>query len=137
LLLEEAVLTTWSALTEYMRSNYTISAETPDSLKLVFDVGDLRSQLIFLWRMSLLDGTEDWVQFESPFGRLDSVNLRSAIEAMRETVCGGIGAWRELATVRHAMPLLNLDINELERPLLLVTTTADRLERQFQGGDNF
>lgn len=56
---------------------------------------------------------------------------------MRETVCGGIGTAGELVTVRHAAPLLNLDINELERPLLLVMTTADRLERQFQGGDTF
>jgi hypothetical protein len=56
---------------------------------------------------------------------------------MRETMCGGIGATGELVTVRHAAPLVNMDINELERPLLLVTTTADRLERQFQGGDIF
>jgi hypothetical protein len=130
-------MATWSALTEYVRSHYKISDETPGSLKLIFDVGDLRSQVVFLWRMSLLDGAEDWVQIESPFGRLDSVNLRGAAEAMRENVCGGIGAWGELATVRHAVPLLNLDINELERPLSLVTGTADRLERQFQGGDNF
>lgn len=127
----------WSSVTEYMRSHYKISDERPDSMKLLFDVGDLRSQMVFLWRMSLLDGTEEWVQIESPFGRLDSVDLRGAIEATRNTVCGGIGAAGELATVRHAIPLLNLDINELERPLLLVTGMADSLERQFQGGDAF
>lgn len=130
-------MATWSALTEYVRTHYKISDETADSLKLVFDVGDLRSQVVFLWRMSLLDGTEEWVQIESPFGRLDSVDLYGAVEATRDTVCGGIGALGELATVRHAAPLLNLDINELERPLLLATTTADRLEHRFQGGDNF
>jgi hypothetical protein len=120
-----------------MRANYKISDEQDGSMKLIFDVGNLRSQVVILWRMSLLDGEEEWVQIESPFGRLDSVDLRGAVEALRDTVCGGIGAWGELATVRHAMPLLNLDINELERPLLLVTGTADRLEREFQGGDNF
>jgi hypothetical protein len=72
-----------------------------------------------------------------PFGRLDSVNLRGAVEALGETVCGGIGAWGEFVTVRHAAPLLNLDINELERPLFLVTSTADDLEHKFQSGDNF
>jgi hypothetical protein len=91
----------------------------------------------FCGRWSCGGGTEEWVQIESPFGRLDSVDLRGAVEATRETVCGGIGAMGELATVRHAMPLLNLDINELERPLILVTSTADNLERQFQGGDAF
>jgi hypothetical protein len=106
-------------------------------MRLVFGVGDLRSQIVFLWRMSLLDETEDWVQIESPFGRLDSVDLRGAIDSIGNTVCGGIAAWNEFATIRHSVPLLNLDINEFERPLVLVTTTADRLERQFQGGDEF
>ncbi len=130
-------MATWSALTEYVRSNYKISDEKPGSLKLVFDVGNLRSQVVFLWRMTLNDGTEDWVQIESPFGKLDSVNLRGAIDAMGQTVCGGIASLGELVTVRHSVPLLNLDINEFERPLVLVTGTADRLEQQFQGGDQF
>jgi hypothetical protein len=121
-------MATWSALTEYVRSHYKISEEKPGSLKLVFDLGNLRSQVVFLWRMTLNDGTEDWVQIESPFGRLDS---------MGETVCGGIAALGEFVTVRHSVPLLNLDINEFERPLVLVTGTADRLEQQFQGGDQF
>lgn len=130
-------MATWSALADYVRANYKISEETPDSLKLIFDVGNLRSQVVFLWRMSLLDGTEEWVQIESPFGRLGSVDIYGAVRAMGETVCGGIGTAGELVTVRHAAPLLNMDINELERPLLLVMTTADRMERQFQGGDTF
>ena len=130
-------MATWSALTEYVRSNYKISDEKPGSLKLVFDVGNLRSQVVFLWRMTLNDGAEDWVQIESPFGKLDSVNLRGAIDAMGQTVCGGIASLGELVTVRHSVPLLNLDINEFERPLALVTGTADRLEQQFQGGDQF
>jgi hypothetical protein len=130
-------LATWSALSDYVRANYKISDETPGSFKLIFDVGNLRSQVVFLWRLKLLDGAEEWVQIESPFGRLDSVNLYGAVQAMHETVCGGIGAIGELVTVRHAAPLVNMDINELERPLLLVTTTADSLERQFQGGDTF
>jgi len=64
----------------------------------------------------MLDGTEEWVQTESSFGRLGSVDLHGAVQAMRETVCGGIGA-----------------ADEPERPLLLIMTTADYLERQFPG----
>jgi hypothetical protein len=65
------------------------------------------------------------------------IDLHGAVQAMRETVCGGIETAGELVTVRHAASLLNMDINELERPLLLVTTTADTPERQFQDGDTF
>jgi hypothetical protein len=135
--MRRAAMATWSTLKEYVRSHYKISDEQPDSVRLIFDVGDLRSQVVFLWRMSLLDGQEDWVQIESPFGRLESVDLRGAIDSMGKVVCGGIAAMGELVTVRHSVPLLNLDINEFERPLILVTNTADRLERQFQGGDQF
>ena len=130
-------MATWSALTEYVRTNHKISEETPNSLKLIFDLGNLRSQVVFLWRMSLLDNTEEWVQIESPFGKLSSVDLEGVLRAVGETVCGGIGSMGDFVTVRHAAPLLNLDINELERPLHLVTATADNLERQFQGGDAF
>jgi hypothetical protein len=130
-------MATWSMLKEYVHSHYKIADEKPDSLKLIFDLGDLRSQVVILWRMSLLDGSEEWVQIESPFGRLDSIDLRGAIDAMGDTVCGGIASFGELATVRHSVPLLNLDINEFERPLILVTGTADRLEQRFQGGDEF
>ena len=130
-------MATWSAVTDYVRSHYKIADEKPGSMKLIFDVGDLRSQVVFLWRMTLDDGTEEWLQIESPFGKLDSVNLRAAVDAMGKMVCGGIGAWGELVTVRHSVPLLNLDINEFERPLHLVTTTADLLEQQFQGGDQY
>jgi hypothetical protein len=36
---------------------------------------------------------------------------------------------------RHAVPLANLDVNEFERPLELVTLAADRLEHSISGGD--
>ncbi len=42
-----------------------------------------------------------------------------------------------LLTIRHSVPLLNLNINEFERPLALVTTTADRFERELTGGDRY
>jgi hypothetical protein len=35
----------------------------------------------------------------------------------------------------RAVPLLNID--EFERPLLLVTVTAERLERELVGGDKY
>jgi hypothetical protein len=130
-------MATWSALTEYVRSHYKVADEKPESMKLFFDVGDLRSQVVYLWRMRLLNGAEDWIQIESPFGRLASINLRAAVDAMGDTVCGGIATLQEFVTVRHSVPLENLDINEFERPLILVTTTADRLERQLQGADEF
>lgn len=42
-------------------------------MKLVFEIGDMRTQVVFLWRQLLLDGTEEWLQIESPAGLVVSM----------------------------------------------------------------
>jgi hypothetical protein len=130
-------MATWSDVVAYVRSNYKIAEEKPNSLKLIFETGNLRSQVVLLWHLTLNDGSEDWVQIESPFGELGSVDLTAAVQMIGNTVCGGMAHVGNLVTFRHSLPLLNLNINELERPLALVTTTADNLERELTGGDKF
>jgi hypothetical protein len=50
-------------------------------------------------------------------------------------VCGGLAIYGEFLAIRDALPLANMQINELERPLRLITATADALEKQFVGVD--
>jgi hypothetical protein len=130
-------MTTWNTLVDYVQSNYKIADQSADRIKMVFDVGDMRSQVVFLWRATLQDGKEEWVQIESPFGRLDDVDLKTVVREVGEMVCGGLAVVGDLLTLRHSFPIMNMDINEFERPLHLVTTSADRLERKFSGGDTF
>jgi hypothetical protein len=106
-------------------------------IKLLFETGNMRSQVVLLWRLTLAGGHEEWVLIESPIGVLGKVDLRKAVQEVGETVCGGLASMGEFVTFRHAVPLLNLNINEFERPLLLVTTTADDLEKLLTGGDQF
>jgi hypothetical protein len=127
-------MATWSDLVVYVRANYRVAEEKPNMLHMVFDTGNLRSQMVFLWRQSLMDGQEEWVQIESPFAEVGSVDLRRALEEVGGVVCGGAAINGGHLLVRHAVPLANLNINEFERPLGLVTTTADRLERELDGG---
>jgi hypothetical protein len=134
---EERYVATWADLTDYVKSNYKIADQKPGFIKLVFEVGGLRSQVVMLWHQTLSGGTEEWVQIESPFGELGSVDLTKAVQAVGDTVCGGLACMGNLVTFRHSLPLLNLNINEFERPLTLVTNTADELEKRFTGGDRF
>ena len=81
---------------------------------------------------------EHWIQIESPFGELGQVDLSAALQAVGNTVCGGMAlAGGTLVTFRHSVPLEDLSINEFEAPLALVTGTADRLEQSLTGGDKF
>jgi hypothetical protein len=128
----------WNDVHTYVRNNYKVADEQPGVIKMIFDVGNLRSQVVFLARQTLMNETEEWLLIESPFGELGNVDLPKVLKEVGDTVCGGLGLVAgHILTIRHAVPLINLDINELERPLILVTATADRLERQFVGGDEF
>jgi hypothetical protein len=134
---------TWDDVLTYVRRNYTIQEEIRNDdgavmgLRMVFSLSDLRSQLVFLWHNKLGDGTESWVQITSPFAKAAEVNLSEVLDVVGGYVCGGVAKYDELLILQHAAPLLNLDINELERPLQLVLSTADNLERRFAGGDAF
>lgn len=130
-------MATWSELTDYVRANFKVADERPDMMKMIFNTGGLRSQVVLLVRNVLMDGTEEWVRIESPFAEVAKVDLRVALEKVGQTVCGGAGLVGDLLTIRHAVPLANLDVNELVRPLHLVTTTADRLEKEMIGSDDF
>jgi hypothetical protein len=130
-------MTTWNSVVEYVRSNYKIADEGPDKIKLIFEVGDMRTQVVFLWRETLANGAEEWLQIESPVGKADKMDLRAVLEEVGNKVCGGAALIDGHLFIRQSMPLANLDINEFERPLALITSTADRLEHQFVGGDEF
>ena len=129
-------MTTWSDLVTYVHNNYKIADETPTMVKMIFETGGMRSQVVCLWHLTLPDG-EEWVQVESPFAELGSVDLSKALQEVGNTVCGGMALFGNLVTFRHSLPLDNLNINEFESPLALVTTTADHLEKTLVGGDRF
>jgi hypothetical protein len=66
------------------------------------------------------------------------VDLRAVLEEVgNTTVVGGVAIIDEYVVLRHSLPLINLDINEFVDPLVLVTGSAEMLERQFHGRDDF
>jgi hypothetical protein len=128
----------WQGVVDYVRAHYKISDEQPGMLKLIFETSNLRTQVVILSRQATQARPDDeWLQIESPIGEVANVDLNAALTAVGDTVCGGLSMVGTVVTFRHAVPLSNININELEQPLAMVTTTADRLERQLTGGDQF
>ena len=131
-------MATWSDLKAYIHNNYKIADERDDVIKLVFDVGGMRSQVVIVWHVQLAGTEEDWIQIESPIGELGQVDLNAALQHVGNTLVGGLSlAGGNIVTFRHSVPLEDLSINEFEAPLALVTGTADRLEQALTGGDKF
>lgn len=131
-------MATWSDLKAYIHNNYKIADERDDMIKLIFETQNLRSQVVIIWRLTLAANGAEWIQIESPFGELGKVDLAGAVRVVGNTVVGGLSlAGDTLVTFRHSVPLSDLSISEFEQPLHLVIGTADRLEQQFTGGDQF
>ena len=130
-------MASWNALKEHIARTYKYEVLGSGAIKMEFSLDGGRSQVVLVGRASLMDGEEEWAIISSAVGSLDDVNLRLAMREAGGLVCGGMATDGDLVVYRHALPLANLDINEFERPLTLVVTSADRLERTLVGADTF
>jgi hypothetical protein len=130
-------MASWNSFVDYVRRNYKIAKEDRDGLVLVFELDDGRSQMVFLWRQVLMNGTEEWVQIESPCADVDNVSLQQLLKTLGNMVCGGAVIVGNQVHIRNCMLLADMDVAEFERPLQLVVSTADRLEQHFAGGDRY
>jgi hypothetical protein len=126
-------LASWAELRQYIQANYKISEDHDSFLHMVFGFTDGRSQIVTVSH-SVLQSGEEWVKIDSPIGKFDEINLTEAVRRAANLSCGAIAAVDDWVTLRDSFPLANLDTNEFEEPLHLVTGTADELERELVGG---
>lgn len=123
----------------FVRSEYRIVRESPDEIRIRLFFGDdqERAQVLILTLETGEDGGE-WVQIATPFARVGQVDLGLLLaEVGSSTVVGGLVVMGEYIVLRHTLPLVNLDINEFVEPVELIAGSADLLEQQFLGGDNY
>jgi len=133
---------TWQDLTAFIREEYEVIRYEPDEIRIRMIFGadeetEGRGQIVVIAH-EVLDQKEDWVQIVTPFARTNEVNLLDVLkEAGNTIVVGGLVAMGEYLVLRHSLPLVNLDINEFTDPLELVAGSAELLEQQFTGRDDY
>lgn len=130
-------MATWADLVAYVRSTYRVRSEQPDEVRIEVEFEDERTQVVILCR-EVLDQREEWVQIASVCGLVAEANLVDLLTEIGDTtvVCGAV-IMGEHVVLRHALPLVNLQINEFTDPLAFVAGTADHLEEKFFGGDGY
>jgi hypothetical protein len=134
-------MATWRDLVRYIRGAYEVIRSEPDEIRINVRFGsevdeEERTQMVVVAREVLDD--QEWVQIAAPFARVDEVRLHAVLtEIGSTTVVGGAVVMGDYLVFRHSLPLINLDINEFVDPLELVTGSADMLERQFIGRDDY
>ena len=129
---------TWNEIQEYARSKYKLQNDEENYFNLVWSYEDGRSQLVRVKRFTVGDGEEEWVEFLSVVGPGDCMPHNVALKKNSGFVVGAlaIDGDGDLIMVHNA-PLASLDPDEFERPLRAVARTADRLEEDFTGKDEY
>lgn len=127
-------MATWTDVISYLNRHYTIADHDGDLLHLNFRFEDGRTQKVFVHRLQAASA-EEWVSVESPFAKVDPNIAMAALDLSSGTICGGLSRVGDFLTWRHTAPLQNLDANELEMPLHLITAFADDLEQRLLGVD--
>ncbi|WP_406637201.1 hypothetical protein [Amycolatopsis sp. WGS_07] len=132
----------WNDLVAYIRQTYRVIRDDPGEIRIRVLFGDDaettgRAQVVVIAR-EIFDQREDWVQIATPFARVDEVDLHAVLtEVGQSLVVGGLVVMGEHVVLRHSLPLLNLDLNEFTDPLELVAGSAELLEQQFTGRDDY
>jgi len=130
-------MASWNEMKTLINKEYTVSRDDGNSITMVFDVGDGRSQLVLVSLAKNADTGEEWLQISSPIGKAEELNLKRAAEMACSYLCGGIVVEADHALMLHSAPLANLDTNEFKRPLSVVLGGADAIEKELLGVDKF
>lgn len=130
-------MTTWNDLVVYIKRNYKVNSEEPGLLSMTFETQDMRSQTALVTLQAIGSNNEEWVTIESAVGEIGKVDLERLIREVGTYVCGGVAASGEYVVLRHSAPIADMNTDEFENPLALVTLTADQLEKALVGVDAF
>jgi hypothetical protein len=130
-------MATWNDVVKHLKANFNCKEASAEMLSIIFDMGNNRSQIVFIER----NGNDKIGEFASISSAVGTVKNLSKLEAYcREAtsyVSGGIVITGDYIMVRDTFPLLNLDVNELEAPLLVIVGAADQIESKVTGGDTY
>ena len=127
-------MTSWADVKRFVHANYKAEDLGDSVLKLLFETANLRSQIVFIEYASNDEGAE-WLQVNSPIGTVAEVDLSSAAERVGGMLVGGISISDGYVFVTNAVPLQNLDANEITEPLARIVNIADKLENELLGKD--
>lgn len=134
-------LSSWQDVLTLLRTTYTIAEERRgddgevEYCRLLFDVGDDRSQLVVVERHVMAD--QDWVRVSSAFAPVEGADLLAALTRVGDYVCGAVRRSGEALTLTHCQAVRGLHPESFREALRIIVVCADRLEREFGSGDVF
>jgi hypothetical protein len=134
---KERSMADWNALREHLKANYQIAKDEIDTIHLMFETEDGRSQVVFVSRTGELGGS-DWAEIATAVCAEADIDPRDALLRSGRMIAGGLVLMEDGPVVyRHAFPLAGFDLEDLEVPLHLVALMGDDLEKELTGEDRY
>jgi hypothetical protein len=115
---------------KYIEANFKFEEVGDGLLKLLFDLGNSRAQLVFA------SVNETTIQYFSPCALISDVSAKDALEANSEYSLG-MQILGDSYMVKHLALIEDLDASEVNQGFNLVCSIADELENKLVGGDRF
>jgi hypothetical protein len=129
-------MATWETLRQHIYSRYQVTQEAPGVIQLMFDVGNGRSQNVFVSGKSA--GSFEYMSIWTPICHESQIPARDALIRNAAMPIGALGLMPDGTIIlRYSAPLKDLDVDEFEVPLQGLTLSGDMLEQELSVGDRF
>jgi hypothetical protein len=129
-------MATWESLLQYIRSHYQVAGEGPGAVRLMFDLGNGRSQNVVVSGKQV--GDFEYLAIWTPVCHESQISAREALLRNTNMALGALALVEDGTMIlRHTAPLKDLDVDEFEVPLRALTQAGDMLEQQFGTADQY
>lgn len=135
-------MATWDGLRSFILANYTVSADSGNSMFIDFSwKEDGRHQRVGVRSRGEIQGT-DWASIETVVAKESQINPRDLLVRGFSLICGGFsildtGDSEPIVLFGHSIPLADLDPSEFVVPLRIVAECGDEIEKELTGHDRF
>jgi len=127
----------WNALHRYIKSEYKVASDEINSVKLIFNLDNDRSQLVVVEKAGEV-GDSEWAVVSTAVCGENEINPKAALMRSSQMVVGGLALVEGGPVIfRHSIRLADLDPGEFEEPLKLAAIFGDKLEQELSGADAY
>lgn len=129
-------MATWETLRQHIYSRYQVTQEAPGVIRLLFDLGNGRSQNVFVSGKTA--GAFEYMDIWTPICHESQIAARDALIRNATMPLGALGLVPDGTIIlRYSAPLKDLDVDEFEVPLEGLTRGGDMLEQELAVADRF
>lgn len=132
-------MATYKEFEKFVRAKFPVREKDPDTPKgfiaVLVPCGDERSHQVFITPRTTKNGENaDVVAF---IGEISGKKLIEVLDKSFNLPIGGIVRFGDGIALRHTILLANVDESEIFEGILLLAFSADILESNFVGGDDY